>query len=106
MKVVDLNIDELTINIREAKGKKDRISILPEKLIDYLRNIIAGKDAGEYVFDSIRGGKLTTTSFPKMFRKSLSKTDVKKRPLFIRFATLLRPIYLKTELMLDMFKNC
>lgn len=41
-KVSDLDIDELVIHIKGAKGKKDRISALPEKLKDNLRNIIAG----------------------------------------------------------------
>ncbi len=82
LKVADLNLDELIINVREAKGRKDRISVLPKKLIGDLKNIIAGKGAGEYVFDSIRGGRLTTTSLQKMFRKSLSKTNVKKPATF------------------------
>lgn len=82
LKVADLNIDELTIIIREAKGKKDRLSVLPEKLKDDLRNIIAGKNAKEYIFDSIRGGKLTTNSLQIMFKKSLAKTNINKPATF------------------------
>ena len=82
LKVKDLDIDELTITIREAKGKKDRISVLPEKLLNDLRNMIAGKNADEYLFDSSRGGKLTTASLQKMFRKSLAKTYIKKSATF------------------------
>lgn len=82
LKVSNLNIDELTISIREAKGKKDRMSVLPEKLLNDLRNIIAGKKPNEYVFDSIRGGKLTTNSLQIMFKKSLAKTDIKKPATF------------------------
>lgn len=82
LKTADLNIDELTVHIREAKGKKDRISVLPEKLQNDLRNLAAGKDANEYLFDSMRGGKLTTTSLQKMFKKSLAKTKIKKPATF------------------------
>jgi len=32
LKVKDLNIDELTVHLKNAKGKKDRISVLPKKL--------------------------------------------------------------------------
>jgi len=82
LKVADLNIEELTISIREAKGKKDRISVLPKKLQNDLKNLIAGKSGDEYLFGSSRGGKLTTTSLQKMFKKSLAKTDIKKQATF------------------------
>jgi len=82
LQVADLDIDELVVHIKNAKGKKDRISVLPEKLQNDLRNIIAGKDADNFVFGSNRGGKLTTTSLQKMFRKSLAKTNIKKPATF------------------------
>jgi site-specific recombinase XerD len=82
LEVVDLDIDELVVHIKGAKGKKDRISVLPEKLQNDLRNVIAGKRINDIVFSSNRGGKLTTTSLQKMFRKSLIKADVKKQASF------------------------
>jgi len=82
LKVQDLNIEELVVHIKGAKGRKDRISVLPEKLQDGLRNFTAGKRAEEFVFGSNRGGKLTTTSLQKMFRKSLAKTGIKKPATF------------------------
>jgi len=82
LKVADLDIDELVVHIKNTKGKKDRISVLPEKLKNDLRNIVAGKNAGDYLFDSNRGGKLTTTSLQKMFRKSLDKAKINKSATF------------------------
>ena len=78
LKIADLDIDELVVHIKGAKGKKDRISVLPEKLQNDLQNVIAGKNADNFVFGSNRGGKLTTTSLQKMFRKSLAKTKINK----------------------------
>ena len=80
--VADLDIDELVVHIKGAKGKKDRISVLPEKLQNDLRNSIAGKSNSDFVFGSNRGGKLTTTSLQKMFRKSLKKAQVQKPATF------------------------
>lgn len=80
--VADLDIDELVVHIKGTKGKKDRISILPEKLKNDLRNLIAGKNSNYFLFDSNRGGKLTTTSLQKMFRKSLAKAEIKKSATF------------------------
>ena len=82
LKVSDIDPESMVINIIGAKGKKDRISVLPEKLQNDLRNIIAGKDGGDFVFASNRRGKLTTTSLQKMFRKSLSKAKVNKPATF------------------------
>ena len=82
LRVADLDINELVVHIKGAKGKKDRISILPERLQNDLRNIIAGKDASDFVFSSNRGGKLTSTSLQKMFRKSLAKAQIKKPATF------------------------
>jgi len=82
LKVADLDIDELIVHIKGAKGKKDRISVLPEKLQNDLRNIIAGKNASDFVFGSNRGEKLTTASLQKMFRKSLAKKGIQKSATF------------------------
>jgi len=82
LKVKDINLDELTIHLKEAKGKKDRITIFPEKLKAGIQNIIAGKENNDYVFSSNRGGKLTTRSFQKVFENALRKTDIKKDATF------------------------
>jgi len=82
LKVSNLDIDELIVHIKKAKGKKDRISILPEKMQNDLRNITAGKNANDFIFNSNRGGKLTTTSLQKIFRTGLKKARLKKPATF------------------------
>lgn len=82
LKVKDLNIDELVVHIKGAKGKKDRISVVPEKMQNDLRNLIAGKNAQDFIFVSSHGGKLTTTSLQKMFRKSLARAGIRKPATF------------------------
>lgn len=82
LKVADLDIDELVVHIKDSKGKKERISVLPNKLQNDLQNIIAGKTMNDFVFASNRGGKLTTTSLQKMFRKSFGKTKINKPATF------------------------
>lgn len=67
MRVKDINITELIIHIKEAKGKKDRITVFPEKSVADIQNLIAGKQGNDFVFESIRGGKLTTTTVQKGF---------------------------------------
>ncbi len=82
LKVSDLDVDELMLHVKNGKGKKDRMTVLPKKLENDLRNVIAGKKPNDYVFESNRGGKLTTTSLQKVFRQNLQKAKIKKPATF------------------------
>ncbi len=55
LRVKDINLEELTIHLKNAKGKKDRITIFPEKIKNDLRNLIASKNLNDYLFESERG---------------------------------------------------
>lgn len=82
LKVKDIDLTEATIHIKNAKGQKDRISVLPEKLTNDLKNLIAGNSNNDFVFASERGGKLTTRTAQKVFENSLKKAKVKKNAAF------------------------
>ena len=82
LKVKDINLEELTIHLKQAKGKKDRLTIYPEKLKTAIIKLMAGKDKNNFVFESERGGKLTTRTAQKVFRNSLNKSGVKKEATF------------------------
>lgn len=82
LKVKDLNLQELTIHLKGAKGNKDRITIFPEKMFSDIKNLIAGKNANEYVFESERGGKLTARTAQIVFEKALKKSGIKKDASF------------------------
>jgi site-specific recombinase XerD len=82
LKIQDIDLGELTIHLKSAKNKKDRISIFPEKLKKDFQNLMAVKNNTDFVFESNRGGKLTTTSLQKVFKKALEKADVKKPATF------------------------
>jgi site-specific recombinase XerD len=75
-------LDELTLHIKQAKGSKDRISILPEKLREQLGELMIGKDSEEYVFESERGGCLTTRTAQIVFAKTLKSVGIKKNATF------------------------
>jgi len=82
LQVKDVNLEELVVYIRQAKGQKDRISVLPEKLVYDIRNLIAGRTNDDFIFASERGGKLTTRTAQKVFENSLKKADIKKNATF------------------------
>ncbi|MGQ9604200.1 MAG: tyrosine-type recombinase/integrase [bacterium] len=82
LKVKDVNLEELTIHLKNAKGKKDRITIFPEKIKTDLQNLIASKNPNDYLFESKRGGKLTERTAQKIFENPLQRTGIKKDPTF------------------------
>lgn len=82
LRVRDVNVDELSLIVKDGKGGKDRVSILPEKLCNDLRNIMAGKIGDQYIFESERGGKLTTRTPQAVFEKSLKTAGIKKNATF------------------------
>lgn len=82
LKIQDLDLEEMILHIKQAKGQKDRISVLPEKLIDDLRSSIVGKAKNDLVFASERGGKLTTRTAQKIFENALRTSGIKKNATF------------------------
>ena len=82
MKAKDVDLEELTIHLKDAKGKKDRITVFPEKIKSELQNLIAVKDLNDYIFSSERGGKLSTRTLQKIFEKALKNNKIKKDATF------------------------
>ncbi len=82
LKVKDMDIYNLTLHIKNAKGKKDRITIIPQKIKDELEIISNSRDQNEFVFPSERGGKLTTRTAQKIFTNAIKKAKIKKDATF------------------------
>ena len=82
LKVRDVNLDELTIHLKGAKGNKDRLTIFPEKLKADLSELMALQHGNEYVFSSERGGKLTERTAQKVFENALKKAHIQKNATF------------------------
>ncbi len=82
LKVKDIELEELMIHIKEAKGKKDRITIFPERLKSDINRLIYGKGKNDFVFESERGGKLSERTAQKIFENGLKKAGIKKDATF------------------------
>ncbi len=82
LKCKDVLLAERTIHIKEAKGKKDRLSIIPEKLMDEIQFIVLNKRPNDYLFESERGGRLTTRTAGKIFTAAKDKAGITKDATF------------------------
>ena len=82
LKIKDIDLRELTIHIKGAKGNKDRITVFPEKIKNDIINLIADRAGNDYLFASERGGKLTERTAQKIFENGLKKAGIKKDATF------------------------
>ncbi|MFA5051992.1 MAG: site-specific tyrosine recombinase/integron integrase [Patescibacteria group bacterium] len=82
LRVRDLDFAEHTIHLKGAKGNKDRITVLPNKLTDGLRQMTAGKGMDDEVFSSERGGTLSSRTAQKIFEHALARAKIQKAATF------------------------
>jgi integrase/recombinase XerD len=82
LRVGDIDPFELTIQLKRAKGNKDRMTVLPEKLVPEIRAAMAGKAIDDYVFISERGGRLTTRTAQLVFKQALKRAGIGKHASF------------------------
>ncbi|MFA6526480.1 MAG: site-specific tyrosine recombinase/integron integrase [Candidatus Buchananbacteria bacterium] len=82
LKVQDVLLDELVICVRQGKGGKDRLTVIPEKLKPELYFLISDRPADEYAFESARGGRLTERTAQKVFEQALQAAGIKKSATF------------------------
>jgi len=78
----DLDLEALTVTIRQGKGQKDRMTVFPERLRDGIRWLATGKSGDAYLFESERGGRLTERSAQAVFARSCARADIQKAATF------------------------
>lgn len=82
LRVSDIDMDQRIVTVRQSKGRKDRISVLPQKLVHELSSFISGKTGQQHLFESERGGTLTTSTVQKVFERSCRKAGIQKHATF------------------------
>ena len=82
LRVRDIDLDENVAHVKHAKGNKDRITVLPQKIVPDLRTLISGRNPNEFVFVSERGGKLSERTAQKVFESALQKAGIQKTATF------------------------
>ncbi len=82
LRVRDIDTTELTVRVHQSKGNKDRLTVLSSRLLADILMLTAGKDGTQFVFESERGGKLTTATAQAVFRQCLKKANIHKPATF------------------------
>jgi len=79
LRTEDIDSKRKLIKIIGSKGNKDRYTILSEKLLTLLREYYRQYRPVEWLFEGQSGGRYSTTSTEKIFRKYLVITAVRPR---------------------------
>ena len=78
----NIDFDEGVVYIYQGKGRKDRITLLPQVLLGQLHSCVSGKCKNDFLFESERGGRLSSRSIQKVFTRALKKTGINKPATF------------------------
>lgn len=72
----DINLDRKTVFIIAGKGKKDRYSVLSNKVVEVLKMYIKVHEPYYWLFEGQYGEQYSTSSIQKIFRRAVAKSGV------------------------------
>lgn len=78
MKLRDIDSKRMVINVRQAKGKKDRIVMLSEKLLVMMREYYIKYKPRVWLFEGVNGENYSTRSISKVFQECKKKAKINK----------------------------
>jgi site-specific recombinase XerD len=78
LEVNDIDSKRMVINIRGGKGKKDRITLLSEKILNLLRTYFQAYRPKVWLFEGVAGEAYSVSSLQKIFAVALRKSGVRK----------------------------
>ncbi len=79
MKATDIDSKRMLIHVKNAKGKKDRYTLLSNKVLMILREYYAVYKPKVYLFEGFRGGMYTDRSAQIVLQKAAQKAGIDKR---------------------------
>jgi site-specific recombinase XerD len=79
LKISDIDSNRMQIRVHQAKGKKDRYSLLSPKVLVLLRQYATEYNPKEYLFEGQNGGKYPSASIQNLMRKHRKLANIKKR---------------------------
>jgi integrase/recombinase XerD len=78
LELKNIDSDRMLVYINDSKGKKDRIVMLPQKLLKLLRSYFIKYKPKKYLFEGQKGKKYSVSSVRKVFLNAKSKAKIKK----------------------------
>lgn len=82
LQVMDLDFERRLLHVRQGKGRRDRFTLLPRSLIPDLKSFCHGRSPPDWIFESLRGGRLTSRTAQKIFWTALQRSKLCKPATF------------------------
>ena len=79
LKIGDIDSQRKQIKIVQGKGKKDRYTVLSEKVLPLLREYYKEYKPEIYMFEGARGKQYSTTSIQNILHMAVTRAGIKKR---------------------------
>lgn len=79
LKPVDIDSKRMLIHVKNAKGKKDRCTLLSSHFLGLLRDYYQAYRPKVYLFEGQNGGKYTSSSARNVLKASVEKAGIMKR---------------------------
>ncbi len=79
VKIKDIDSSRMQIRIEQAKGKKDRYTLLSLKLLELLRKYFTEYKPKVYLFEGQNGGQYATRSIQSIMKDSVKKAGIQKQ---------------------------
>lgn len=79
LKIKDIDSNRMQIRVEQAKGKKDRYTLLSTKTLTLLRTYIKAYRPKIYLFEGLEGGPYSTRSIQAFFKESCQKAGITKK---------------------------
>lgn len=79
LKLKDIDSERMQIRVAQAKGKKDRYSILSPKLLGLLREYFTKYQPKIWLFEGQTGGQYSTRSIQVIMHEATFKAGIKKK---------------------------
>ena len=78
LSIADIDSERMVINIKGAKGMKDRISLLSKNLLELLKSYYKEYTPKKYLFEGQNEGKYSPTSVANILKKASLKAGIRK----------------------------
>jgi len=78
LKKSDIDFNRMLIRLRFAKGKKDRLVPLSEKIIRILNDYSTAYPTEKYLFEGQKGGQYSEESLAKVLKMAVKKAEINK----------------------------
>lgn len=79
IKMEDIDLDRKMIKVNQGKGKKDRMAIIPKKLIPILESQQRLKLSNDYLFTNGKNKKMRQRTIQKIVKDSANRAEISKK---------------------------